>query len=258
MLHRSTLSLILLAALSLVFTVSVRAESVYLPLAIKSAEPTPTFTLTVAPTATPTTAPTSTPTATPVPVGMTVMDNHLAYISSIDSLHIVGEVQNNTGKRASFVKVTANLFDAQNHLLDTDYTYISLSVLPPGERTCFDLFFWDAPAYTYYTFETSYWETSVPSLPITVFGDSGTYDPVFDDWYNIVGQARNDNNVSAEYVQIVGTLYRHDGLVLDCDYTYTNADVLAPGQESTWKLTFLHAPQGSVGSYRLQAQASEE
>jgi hypothetical protein len=38
----------------------------------------------------------------------------------------------------------------------------------------------------------------------------------------------------------------------------TAADVLTPGQVSSWKITFLHAPDGAVASVRLQAQASEE
>lgn len=264
--HRSTLALLLLVILLLAFTVSVRAESVYLPLTVSSEASTPTFTATSTPTATPTPTntptpidiPTITPTATDVAQEMTVMENHLAYIDSIDYLHIVGEVQNNTGERARFVKVTANLFNSQDQLVDTDYTYTSLDVMPIGERACFDLIFSGSPDYAYYTFETSYSSTTEASLPIAVFGDSGTYDPTFDDWYNVVGQARNDSSVNAEFVKIIGTLYRNNGQVLDCDYTYTNADVLTPGQVSTWKLTFLYAPRGAVGSYRLQAQGREE
>jgi hypothetical protein len=222
--------------------------------------PTSTSTPTSTPTTTATASPTPSPTTTAGENGkITVLDNHLSYVSSTGSLHIVGEVQNNTGIRAAFVKVTVNLFNAQHQLVDTDFTYVDLDPLPVGETTCFDiLFFAEAPSFSYYTFETSYSETSQASLPIALFGHSGSYHETFEDWYEVVGIARNDSGVNAEFVKIIGTLYQHNGQVLDCDFTFTNSDVLAPNQESSWEISFLHAPAGSVASYRVQAQGREE
>lgn len=217
---------------------------------------TPTGTST--PTETPTITPTPSPTATKPANEITVLANHRAFIDSIDYLHIVGEVENNTGNRARFVKITANLFNDQNQLVDNDYGFTSLDVLPPGEKACFEILFLGNPSYSYYTFETSYSETTNISLPIAVFGDSGSYNSSFSDWYEIVGQARNDSNVNAEFVKIIATIYKGDGQVMGCDYTYTNADVLTPGQVSTWKTTTLHIPNGTVSHYRLQAQGREE
>ena len=207
---------------------------------------------------TPAVTPTPSPTATKFVGQITVLGNHQAYTDTIDALHITGEVQNNSGQRAEFVRITANLFNAQNQLVDTDYTYIGLNSLAPGEVTCFDVLFFDGPAYDHYAFETSYSATTDVPLPIAVFGDSGSYNATFDDWYEVVGQARNDSNVNAEFVRVIGTLYHTNGQILDCDYTYTNADVLAPAQVSTWKLTYFHAPAGTVGGYRLQVQGRAE
>lgn len=217
---------------------------------------TPTSTST--PTLTPTITPTPSPTATKPANEIIVLANHRAFIDSIDYLHIVGEVENNTGNRARFVKITANLFNEQNQLVDNDYGYTALDILPPGERACFEIFFLGNPSYSYYTFETSYSETTDTSLPIAVFGDSGSYNSSFSDWYEIVGQARNDSSVNAEFVKIIATIYREDGQVLGCDSAYTNADILTPGQVSTWKTITLNIPNGTVGHYRLQAQGREE
>jgi len=212
---------------------------------------TTTATSTPTPSVTPTLTPTPSPTLTRPASAITVLDNHRAFVDSIDYLHIVGEVKNDTGEKARFVRITANLFDAQNQLIDTDFGYTSLDILSPGETACFQVLFLGAPAYSYYTFETSFQDTVESSLPIAVFGDSGSYNSVIDDWYEIVGQARNDSNRNAEFVKIIGTLYQSNGQVLDCDYTYTNADILTPQQVSTWKITFSNALNGTVSSYRL-------
>jgi len=190
---------------------------------------------------------------------ITVLDNHLAYTNSTESLYIVGEVQNNTDDRARFTKIAVNLFTAQGQLVDTEYTYTPLDYLPVGATTCFKIiFFSEAPSYSYYTFETDYSATSAASLPIALLGHSGSYHATIEDWYEVVGQARNDSDVNAEFVTITGTLYRSNGQVLDCDFTYTNADVLTPDQVSTWEILFLHAPEGLVSSYKVEAQGREE
>ncbi len=206
----------------------------------------------------PTPSPTEPPAPTETPGTVVVLDNHRAYVDRIGYLHVVGEVKNNTGQSVDFVRVTVNLFNQQNQVIDTDFGYSRIDILSPGERTCFEVLFLGSPDYAYYTFETEYDNTEDETIPISVFGDSGAYNPLFPDWYEIVGQARNDGSVNAEYVQIVGTLYQTNGKVLGCDFTYTNADVLTPGQVSTWKMLFLYAPNGSVQDYRLQAQAREQ
>ena len=104
---------------------------------------TPTATANAAQTATPTTVvtATSTPTTTPTVLapGVHIVPNHTYYVDSIDYLHVVGEVQNNTANHLRFVKITANFFNQAGQLLDTDYTYIHLDNLPPGQKTCFTI-----------------------------------------------------------------------------------------------------------------------
>jgi len=114
---------------------------VYLPYISRQESPTPTPTLTPTPTVTPTNTPTST--QTPLPSGVYVLPNHSYYQTSWGSLHIVGEVMNNTSNHLTFVKISANLFSSGGQLLDTDYTYIYLDDLPAGHKTCFDVLFLD-------------------------------------------------------------------------------------------------------------------
>ncbi len=69
-----------------------------------------------------------------------LLDNHSSFVDSIDYLNIVGEVQNSTRNYLTFVRIAASFFNSSGQLLDTDFTYIYLDNLPPGEKTCFNIF----------------------------------------------------------------------------------------------------------------------
>lgn len=217
---------------------------------------TPSLTSTSTPTGTSTPTlspiPTSTPTLTPVAAPVEVLPNHSHYVDSIGSLWIVGEVQNNTAGYLHFVRITANLFNNDGQILDTSFSYIDLDNFPPGGRTCFSVLFSDEPAgWAYYDFEVRYRTEGEPLPNLVIFNDSGSYDPTFD-WYEIIGQVRNEHGSRVEYVKPVGTLYDGAGTVIGCDFTYVNATDLGPGQTSSFEMLFTGRDYGDVDAYRLQ------
>jgi hypothetical protein len=61
------------------------------------------------------------------------------YVDSIGTLHIVGEVINESYQPVSYVRITATFYDANNSVIGTDYTYTSPSTLQSGQRAPFDL-----------------------------------------------------------------------------------------------------------------------
>ena len=61
------------------------------------------------------------------------------YIDSIGTLHIVGEVINESYQPVSYVRITATFYDSNNSVIGTDYTFTSPSTLQPGQRAPFDL-----------------------------------------------------------------------------------------------------------------------
>jgi len=211
------------------------------------------------PTATPTPRPTNTPTATPFPSSVYVLPNHSFYETSWGSLHIVGEVMNNTSSHLTLVKISANLFDSGGRLLDTDFTYTYLNNLPAGHKTCFDVLFLDPPSdWSYYEFETPTYWTNGRALPnLTVLNDSGSYDPTYGD-YRIIGQVRNDHGSRVEYVSPVGTLYNYLGKVVGCDFTYVNSTHLDPGQVSVFRIDYYGRNFSDVVSYRLQVDGNPQ
>jgi hypothetical protein len=222
--------------------------SVYLPIVIKQESPTP------APTSTNTLSPTPTntppPISTIIPPGIQILPNHSYYVDSINYLHIVGEVLNYTPHNLALVKISVYIFNSSEHLLDTANTYTYLDNLPAWNKTCFELLLPEPSGWAYYKFQISY--TVGQSLPnLTVLNDSGSYNPTYE-WYEIIGQVRNDHGSRVEYVSPVSTIYNASGTVVGCDFTYVNSTHLDPGQISSFKLTFVGRDYTDVTSYRLQ------
>ena len=67
----------------------------------------------------------------------------LSATSNVDSItgtmHIVGELANRGQEQAKFVKITASLYNPNNQLVATDYTYTDPLTIIPGMSAPFDL-----------------------------------------------------------------------------------------------------------------------
>ena len=188
--------------------------------------------------------------------GVHISWNHSAYVDAVGYLHIVGEVENNTRDYLRFVKISANVFDNSERLLDTAFTYAYLDNLPAGDRTCFHILLEEPAGWAYYRFEPpSYWTDGRPLPNLVVSNDSGSYDSTYG-WYEILGQVRNDHGRRVEYVSPVGTLYDTPGTVLGCDFTYVNSTHLDPGQTSSFKMNLSGRDYAGVSSYRVQVDGN--
>lgn len=227
---------------------------------ITSAPPiiqSPTYTST--PTNTPSPTPTRTPTDTEIPGEVKILSNHSYFVSSIDYLHIVGEVHNGTNNYLRYVKISVNIFNSSGQLLDTAYSYTTLDIISPGDKTCFEIIILDEPlGWSYYSFEQpDYWNDGEPLPNLYIFNDSGSYDSTYG-WYSIIGQVRNNDDFRVEFVSPVGTLYNSTGTVLDCGFAYVNSTHLDPGQTSSFDMTFVSLDDyADVTLYRLQVDGNK-
>jgi hypothetical protein len=201
---------------------------------------------------------TDTPTPTPTGLGVYVLPNHSYYVDSINYIHVVGEVQNNTANNLRYVKIAANFFNSNNQLVGTDYTYTYLDNLPAYTKTCFMIWLLQPAGWSYYQFEPPTYSTGGHAFPnLTVLGPSGSYDPTYGR-YTVLGQVRNDSGTRVQYVQPVGTLYTVSNTVVGCDYTYVNSTHLDPNQTSAFKMTFYGRNYSDVASYRLQVDGTPQ
>ncbi|WP_091828963.1 FxLYD domain-containing protein [Methanohalophilus halophilus] len=76
----------------------------------------------------------------------------------------------------------------------------------------------------------------------------------YDD-FHLVGEVQNNLDQNIEYVKIIGTFYNEYNEVIGTDYTYTDIDILKPGQKSPFELTTY--PDSFIpASYKLQLSYS--
>jgi hypothetical protein len=192
-----------------------------------------------------------------VPPAVHVLSNY-AYRSSMDSLHIVGEVENRSGDSIYYVKVIVDFYDANHHLVANDYTYLFLDNLPTGDKSCYHLVMYNAPSYASYEFEpVSYDPTTVRMLNLTLVDPSASYE-ASTGAYRIIGLVRNDGAVRVNNVDLVGTAYNEAGTVVGCSWAYVNSNDLDPGQSSSFLLGFSGRDEADVASWRLQLDGSPQ
>ncbi|HEX7976212.1 MAG TPA: FxLYD domain-containing protein [Anaerolineales bacterium] len=183
----------------------------------------------------------------------TILPNDTWFISSLGSLHVVGEVSNDTRYHLGSVKVSASLLDRNGQILRTESAYTYLDFIPAGQKTCFDITFleppssWDAidlkaPNYTLDG-------KVLPAAPI--LNTSGEYVKDSGD-YIISGQVRNDQGSRINGVKPVGTLYNPAEKVIGCELTYVESMNLNPGAISSFKIDFYGRNYKDVNSFRVQ------
>jgi hypothetical protein len=222
------------------------AQCAYLAV-VQKPLPSPTPTDTPIPTVTPIT----TATVQPPPPGVSVLPNHSIYVDSIDYLHVVGEIFNNTSKTITFAKVSVDFYNVNNQLVGTDYTYTWLDKLRAGDKTCFKTGVKQPAGWASYRFEVVTYSNTTAALPnLTLTSDSGSIDQF--DYYHIIGEVRNDSATKVTFVEPVGTLYNAAGAVVGCDFTFVNSTDLNPGQSSAFDMQFVGRNYNDVASHRIQ------
>lgn len=244
---------VLVAVLAIGSASAAFGSMLFLPVVMRASEPTVTPTINHQPTATIE----PTPMGTPLPAVVEVLPNHSTYIDSIDYLHIVGEVQNKTGETIDLIRVTANFF-LGGTLVATDYSYLYIDVLPPGEKSCFNISLLPpAGGYDSIQFEPPHYYTDATFVPgLAVIGPSGSVNSY--GWYEIIGQISNQGAVRQEYVSAVGTLYDPFGVVLGCSQGYVSSTDLDPGQTSSFKMSFYSGNFMIVNTFRVQPDGNPE
>jgi hypothetical protein len=173
-----------------------------------------------------------------------------AYTTSTNKLHIVGEVQNNTGGIARLIQVNARIKDGGGQVLTQKSSFVFPSALPAGEKSCFDINL-DTPAgYASYTLDPATFYTGTTYYTsFTILNHTGTLYPSGN--YAITGQIRNDYGVTMNVVGPVGTLYNASGNIIGCKMTTVTGNNLTAGQTSDFNLVFIDRNNSDASSYHL-------
>lgn len=78
--------------------------------------------------------------ATETKAGKIDILSHSSSINQIGTYQIDGEVQNNTGSKATYVKVTATFYDANKKVIDTAFSFADPKNLEAGQKAPFKIY----------------------------------------------------------------------------------------------------------------------
>lgn len=179
-----------------------------------------------------------------------------SYVDNIDYRHVVGEVRNDSTSNVSFVQLNVTFHDSSDRLLATETSYASLDILAPGEKSPFHAIHQEVPAYDHYKLSVSASATTQePNHNFTTTVTNEFTDSI--DYRHIVGTVRNDNTTTAEFVELIITLYDGSGTVVDTDFTYVKTDDrsrVQPGQTAPFE--FALSQQRGWTSYSIVTESS--
>jgi hypothetical protein len=186
--------------------------------------------------------------------------SHSSFYNTINTLWVVGEVENTGDMATQYVKISAAFYNSTNELVATGYGYTSLDVVLPGRKSPFDILLSESEGSLKvhnYSLTVS-WDDYAMGKPIglEILSNSSYIDAY---GYMIVdGEIKNTGNLVANYTEVIATFYDADGTVVGCDFDYTDPTHLAPSQTATFKINLIYTQQVmKVASYSLTAESMQ-
>jgi len=179
----------------------------------------------------------------------------LDYVDDIGYLHIIGEVINNKNQAVQFVKIVASIYDSEQNLVDTTFTYTMISIIPPYGKSPFDLVFMGgSEGVATYNLQSEYSTTEELPMKLDVKKPRMTIDEL--GYVHIKGEVANLGDKTAHYVKVTGNLYDSTQKLIGTSFTYTTLSDIYPSGKSPYELIFI----GSVGrptSYQIYVESQE-
>lgn len=188
-------------------------------------------------------------TPSPPPVAVALLDNHTATMTSI-GWTFYGMVENRSQATVKGVAVTVVGYDVAGKEVIREMAYAPIYKLAPGNRSCVQVSTrLGVPAYRY--------EATVSYSPGEAGAALTTHSlAILKDSYGnpqVVGSLRNDTGEVLRSPLVAVALFSPEDKVVGCEKAYAIADDLAPGKESTFKVTF-YGPIRKVGYMEALAE----
>lgn len=175
--------------------------------------------------------------------------NTSTYRSSTGSIHLVGEVANNTDSTIEYVKIIVAYYAPDGALVATDFTFTEMDELRPGEISPFDILTIDPPD-TIDRHELLVEYDVTRQSPLRGFEASvGSVRTSSTGALRITGEVLNNTGVAAEYVKVIAALYDANGTIVRVDFTFTERDEIEAGGRSPFEVLIIGAP--AYSTYRL-------
>ena len=184
------------------------------------------------------------------------IDNDRKYIGDDGTIHIVGEIVNETEQPINQVSVVAIFYSDGNTIYQASTENLT-NMIMPEMKGVFDLIVTeDIGHIDYYTLDIDFKVTQPKDQVIEITSSEFTYGPV--DNIAIQGTVANNGEITANMVKVVATLYDRDGDVVAVSQTRTEPDYLRVNDESFFLISIPDKTQANtIVDYSLIAESEE-
>ena len=190
--------------------------------------------------------------------GDVFIQNDQHYISNDGSLHIVGEIENNSNVPLNQIKITAKLLDDNGSQIGQFTGKPINNVVMPGMNGAFDIVItdYDTRSASNYNLEFDYKIADPKNQVIEIISSELKKDSQG----NIVisGTLENQGETTANMINVVATLYDRDGNVVTVSNVHMQPDFLRSGDSNFFIIPIHEKSQTTyMVDYTLVAESDE-
>ena len=183
------------------------------------------------------------------------IENDQYYVGNDGTIHIVGEILNDSDKPLNQVNILATLYSGDSIIHQTNSETLT-NVIMPGMKGVFDIIITEnIDGIDRYVLDLDYKITNPKSQVIEITSSELRY-AQFD---NIVikGTVANNGDITANMVKVIGTLYDRDGNVVAVSQIIVEPDYIRANDESFFLITVPGGTQMDIVDYSLIAESEE-
>lgn len=172
------------------------------------------------------------------------------YADDLGSLHVIGEVHNDSLYNVDQVRVRITFYGEEGDVLEESTSSALLDLLVPGQRTPF-VVLWEEPGdwKRYSLRATGRATTDRPEEGLNILHSYARLDDV--GLYHVVGTVRNDGTATTYYVKVTVSLYDSLGRISNANFAHTEPSRIAPGMTASFDCPFDYYPYGAEYSVQL-------
>ena len=184
------------------------------------------------------------------------IDNDHKYVGDDGTLHVVGEIVNETDKPINQVEITAIFYSDDSSVYETNTENLT-NMIMPGMNGVFDLMITEDIGHVdYYILDVDFKVTQPKDQVIEITSSEFTYGPV--NSLAIQGTVANNGEITANMVKVIATLYDRDGNVVTVSEVRMKPDYLRANDESSFLIPILEKTQANeIVDYSLIAESEE-
>jgi hypothetical protein len=184
------------------------------------------------------------------------IDNDRKYLGDDGTIHIVGEIINESNQPINQVNVIAIFYSDGNSIYQTSTENLT-NMIMPEMKGVFDLMVTeDIGPVDYYALDIDFKVTQPKDQVIEITSSEFTYGPAGS--IAIQGTVMNNGEITANMVKVLATLYGRDGDVVAVSQTRTEPDYLRVNDESFFLIPILDKTQvNEIVDYSLVAESEE-